>query len=265
MKPHRQQTMCILTLVVDDEPLARRNLTLLLRGDPDVGEIIECGSGEQAVQAIRHRKPDLVFLDVQMPECGGFDILEQLDTDVPPAIIFVTAYDRYAIHALEAGAVGYLLKPFNDAQFERALARAKGNITRSAPLPGSRAKLAIRSPGRLLLLDIAQIDWIEAADYCACLHSGGATHILRRTLTELERNLSDDAFIRIHRSTIINLDRVRGLELQNAGEYDVVLECGARLRVSRRYRKRLYERLGLKIARFEDINSRIAHPLDADM
>lgn len=238
----------IRTLVVDDEPLARRNLTVLLREDADIGAIIECESGDRAVAIIKERKPDLLFLDVQMPECDGFDVLEQLGTDLPPAIIFVTAYDTYAIQAFEAGAIDYLLKPFDNARFARALARAKESILRSASLPPQAAKLAIKSPGRLHFVDMSQIDWIEAASYYACIHVGKDTHILRRTLAELERDLGDANFLRIHRSTIINLHRVLELELQETGEYELVLESGARLRVSRRYRKRLYDRLGLLAA-----------------
>ena len=235
----------IRAMVVDDEPLARRNLTVLLRGDPDIGLIEECGSGVEAIAAIRRLKPDLVFLDVQMPECGGFDVLELLGVDLPRAIIFVTAYDEYALRAFEAGALDYLLKPFDDARFGRALNRAKDKLAHYGSLPSQPARrLAVRSPGRLLFLEVSGIDWIEAASYYACLHVGGETHIIRRTLSDLERDLGEDKFIRIHRSIIVNLDRIHGLELQSGGEYEVVLKSGARLRLSRRFRKRLEDRMG---------------------
>jgi two-component system LytT family response regulator len=182
-----------------------------------------------------------VFLDVQMPECGGFDVLELLGTALPPAIIFVTAYDEYALRAFEVGALDYLLKPFDDARFHRALQRAKDKLAHYAVEQPTR-RLVVRSPGQLLFLNVSDIDWIEAASYYACLHVGRDTHILRRTLSELESELGD-GFIRIHRSIIVNVERVQGLELQNAGEYEVVLKSSVRLRLSRRFRKRLQDRL----------------------
>lgn len=161
--------MNIRTLVVDDEPLARRNVTVLLQGDPDIGSIAECGSGAEAIETIRQSQPDLVFLDVQMPECGGFDVLEQLGADLPRAVIFVTAYDAYALRAFEAGALDYLLKPFDDARFRRALHRAKDRLAHSGPLDSRPAKrLVVRSPGRLLFVNVADIDWIEAARDWSC-------------------------------------------------------------------------------------------------
>ncbi len=239
-----ERTEPIRALVVDDEALARRNVTVLLRGDPDIGSIEECNSGIEAVEIIRRWKPELVFLDVQMPECGGFDVLELLGADLPRAIIFVTAYDEYALRAFEAGALDYLLKPFDDARFGRALNRAKDKLTRfGSPSSQPARRLVVRSPGRLLFLDVADIDWIDAASYYACLHVGGDTHIIRRTLSELERDLGEERFVRIHRSIIVNLDRIHGLELQSGGEYEVVLKSKVRLRLSRRFRKRLQDRM----------------------
>jgi two-component system LytT family response regulator len=240
----------IRALVVDDEALARRNVTVLLQGDPDIGSIEECASGVEAIEVIRRWKPDLVFLDVQMPECGGFDVLEQLGADLPRIIIFVTAYDEYALRAFEAGALDYLLKPFDDARFGRALHRAKDKLAHYAPLQSQLAKrLVVRSPGQLLFVNVSDIDWIEAASYYACLHVGRDTHIIRRTLSELERDLGEESFIRIHRSIIVNLDRIQGLELQSGGEYEVVLKSKVRLRLSRRFRKRLQDRMGAMSAR----------------
>lgn len=234
----------IRALVVDDEPLARRNVTVLLRGDPDIASIDECSSGVEAIEAIRRSKPDLVFLDVQMPECGGFDVLELLGADLPHAVIFVTAYDTYALRAFEAGALDYLLKPFDDARFTRALNRAKEKLAHYAPLqPQPARRLVVRSPGQLLFLNVSEIDWIEAASYYACLHVGRETHIIRRTLSELARDLGEEQFVRIHRSIIVNFDRVHGLELQSGGDYEVMLKSGERLRLSRRFRKQLQERL----------------------
>jgi two-component system, LytTR family, response regulator len=242
--------------VVDDESLARRNLTVLLRRDPDIGSVVECGSGLEAIEEIRKSKPGLVFLDVQMPECGGFDVLELLGSDLPPTIIFVTAYDEYALRAFEAGALDYLLKPFDDARFGRALSRAKEKLAHWSrgsgdvpsgdylpPQPRAAERLVVRSQGQVLFLSVEDIDWIEAAGYYACLHVGSDTHILRRPLSELEQDLGDEKFIRIHRSIVVNLDRIRGLEFQTSGEYEVVLKSRVRLRLSRRYRKRLQDRM----------------------
>jgi two-component system LytT family response regulator len=231
--------------VVDDESLARRNLTVLLRRDPDIGPVAECGSGLEAIEEIRKSKPGLVFLDVQMPECGGFEVLELLGSDLPPTIIFVTAYDEYALRAFEAGALDYLLKPFDDARFSRALNRAKEKLAHYLPpQPRAAERLVVRSQGQVLFLSVVDIDWIEAAGYYACLHVGSDTHILRRSLSELEQDLGDEQFIRIHRSIVVNLDRIRALELQTSGEYEVVLKSKVRLRLSRRYRKRLQDRMG---------------------
>jgi two-component system LytT family response regulator len=230
-------------LVVDDEEWARTNVTALLRRDADVGSIAECSSGSAAIEAIRQSKPDLLFLDVQMPECDGFDVIEMLGGDAPPVIIFVTAYDQYALRAFEAGALDYLLKPFDDARFNRALLRAKDRLATSARPEQRPQRLVVKTPGQLLFVNADDIDWIEAAGYYACLHVGSKTHILRRTLLELERDLGEKKFIRIHRSIIVNLERIGGLELRDNGDYEVVLKSKDRLRMSRRYRKRLQERL----------------------
>jgi two-component system, LytTR family, response regulator len=245
VQPEERPTK-IRTLVVDDEPLARSSLTVLLRLDPEIEIVSECGSGMEALAEIRSKKPDLVFLDVQMPECDGFDVLELLGRDLPPAVVFVTAYDQYALRAFEAGALDYLLKPFDNARFDRALGRAKERIVHGKDLPRKMERLAIKSVGQIWFLKISEIDWIEAADYYACLHAGTRTHLLRRSMSELDEELDHAVFCRIHRSTIVNLDRVRGLELNEDGEYEVLLDNGTRLRLSRRYRKQLRSRLGVR-------------------
>jgi two-component system LytT family response regulator len=179
-----------------------------------------------------------------MPECGGFDVLELLGSDLSSTIIFVTAYDEYAVRAFEAGALDYLLKPFDDARFSRALNRAKDKLAHYAPLsPRPAERLVVKSRGRVQFLNVADIDWVEAADYYVCLHIGSDTHLVRRTLSELARDLGEERFIRIHRSVIVNLERIRALELQIAGEYEVVLKSNIRLRLSRRYRKGLQDRM----------------------
>jgi len=235
----------IRAVVVDDEPLARSSLKLLLRRDPEVELVGECKSGMEALAEIRRKKPELVFLDVQMPECDGFDVLEQLGSEMPPALVFVTAYDQYALRAFEAGALDYLLKPFDNARFERALNRAKERIEQGKETPRKIERLAIKSAGQVLFQKISEIDWIEAADYYVCLHVGTKTHLLRRSMSDVDQELEQAAFCRIHRSAIVNLERVRQLEISEDGGTDVVLNSGTRLRLSRRYRKDLQARLGL--------------------
>jgi two-component system LytT family response regulator len=250
----------IRAVVVDDEAWARRNLTVLLRRDPDIGTVIECESGLEAVEILRKSKPDLVFLDVQMPGCGGFDVLELLGNNLPSTIIFVTAYDEYALRAFEAGALDYLLKPFDDARFHRALARAKDKIAHYTPSQPHRVeRIVVKSRGEVLFLKVADIDWIEAVGYYACLHLGNDTHLLRRTMLDLVRDLDESKFMRIHRSVIVNLDRIHALELQDTGDYEVVLRSKVRLRLSRRFRKRLQDRMVISAARTSspgDIKSR---------
>jgi len=199
----------------------------------------------EALAEIRSTKPDLVFLDVQMPECDGFDVLEMLGGELPPAVVFVTAYDQYALRAFEAGALDYMLKPFDNDRFERALGRAKERIRQGKDQPRNPERLAIRGAGQVLFLKVSEIDWIEAADYYACLHVGTKTHLLRRSMAELEQELVEFVFCRIHRSTIVNLNRIRGLKVGQDGEYEVLLDTGAGLRLSRRYRKQLQGRLGV--------------------
>ncbi len=233
----------IATLIVDDEPLARANIATLLASDPEISIVGECVSGAQAIEAVREKKPSLLFLDVQMPGCDGFDVLERLGSDAPSAVVFVTAYDKYAIQAFEVEALDYLLKPFDDARFFRALARAKAHLLqRTAKLPGLQ-RLIVKSAGRVVFLQTAEVDWIEAADYYACLHVGARTHLVRRSMSDLERDLDPKMFCRTHRSSIVNIARVRELRLDSNGEYEVVLNDGTKLKVSRSYREQLQQRM----------------------
>ena len=233
----------IRALIVDDEPPSRSNLAVLLRRDREIEIIGECGSGMEAIAEIRTHRPDLLFLDVQMPECDGFDVLEFLGKNLPPAIIFVTAYDQYALRAFEAGALDYLLKPFDNARFELALERAQKRIALQKVSPQRPDRLVIKETGQVWFVKLADVDWIEAADYYACLHVGSKTHLLRRSMADLEQELDPDFFCRIHRSTIVSLDRVDRIELNQDGEHDVILNTGAKLRLSRRYRKEFEARL----------------------
>jgi two-component system, LytTR family, response regulator len=236
----------IRTVIVDDEPLARGNLLVLLRLDPEIEVVAQCGSGIEALDEIRKSKPDLVFLDVQMPECDGFDVLEQLGEDQPRAIVFVTAYDQYALRAFEAGALDYLLKPFDNARFERALQRAKQNLQGDRPSPHKPERIIVKSAGQVLFVRHAEIDWVEAADYYSCLHVGTKTYLVRRSMADLESQLHPAIFCRVHRSAIVNLNRVAGLQTGAEGESEVLLHNGEKLRLSRRYRAQLQERLGLR-------------------
>jgi two-component system LytT family response regulator len=232
----------IRTLIVDDEPLARTTIAELLRNDPEISVVGECGSGTEAIEAVRTCRPALLFLDVQMPGCDGFDVIEQLGGDSPKAVVFVTAYDKYALKAFEAEALDYLLKPYSDSRFFRMLTRAKA-LLQSAVEPRPLDRLMVKSAGRVIFLRAAEIDWIEAADYYACLHVGERSHLLRRSMGDLERELDREIFCRIHRSAIVNISRVRELRLDANGEYEVVLQNGAQLRLSRTYREQLQTRL----------------------
>jgi len=237
----------IRTLIVDDEPLARADIGRFLDPHPSIAIIGECGSGSEALAAIRTLRPDLVFLDVQMPECDGFEVLERLGSVLAPVIVFVTAYDHYALRAFEAGALDYLLKPFDATRFDRALARALDRVAavRAALVPAN-AQIAIRGIGEVAFVRVADIDWIEAADYYACLHVGATTHILRRTLADLESELLPFGFARAHRSTIVNLARVARVALGADGEHEIELRDGTRIKLSRTYRRALFADLDLR-------------------
>lgn len=233
----------IRALIVDDEAPARASVRVLLNRDPQIEIVGECSSGSDAISAIRNLRPDLVFLDVQMPECDGFDVLEMLGGNQPPAIVFVTAYDQFALRAFDAGALDYLLKPFDNRRFELALDRAKQRIQLGIAPPKRPERLAIKTGGQMLFIPTADIDWIEAADYYASLHVGGKTHLIRRALSELEGDLDPQTFCRVHRSAIVNLSRVTALETGPDGEHELRLRDGTTLPLSRRYRKQLQARM----------------------
>ncbi len=252
--------MKIKTLIVDDEPLARERLRTMLKDEPEIVLVGECGDGRQAVETIRRERPQLVFLDVQMPELDGFEVLEKLGEAVPPAVIFVTAFDQFAVKAFEVHAVDYLLKPFDRPRLKAALQRAldllgqpEGQDMRqqlAALLADLRApdkptaRLAVKTEGRVLLVRTAEIDWIEAADNYVILHVGTQSHVLRETLTSLEGRLDPTRFLRISRSTIVNVEQVKELQPLFHGEHLVVLRNGTKLNLSRNYRDKL-KALGL--------------------
>lgn len=226
-------------LVVDDEPLARSNLAVLLAREAGVALVGECGSAEEAAAAIDALRPDLLFLDVEMPECDGFDLLERIGPAPAFGIVFVTAHHQFALRAFEVGALDYLLKPFDDRRFGQVLERVRQRLA----LPGATRRFIVRNGGTLDVVKFPDIDWIEASDYYATLHAAGRAHMLRRSLADLDTELAAHGFCRIHRSAIVNLDRIRALEVRADGEYDIVLRSGERLRMSRRYRRPLLDRL----------------------
>ena len=239
--PRSSESQRLRVLVVDDEPQARSNLRVLLTADARIESVSECSGGAEAVAVIRSAEPDLVFLDVQMPEMDGFDVIETLGAEAP-VVVFVTAYDEHAVRAFDAGALDYLLKPFDNQRFAVALARARKRIAANRAAAGVSPPVAVKERGRIVYVDQRDIEWIEAADYYVCVHAAEKSHLLRRTMAELERELDHGLFCRVHRSAIVNVLRVRSLELGD-GDGSVVLKSGTRLPLSRRYRKQVQTRL----------------------
>lgn len=241
--------MPIRTIVVDDEPLAREKLLGFLESEPDFQVIRECRDGAEALAAIESERPDLVFLDVQMPELDGFEVLDRLDRARLPAVIFVTAYDRYALKAFEVHAVDYLLKPFDRERFKTALARAREQQQidtmkeKLEDLLDQRAKypdrMEVKTSGRVVILKVTEIDWVDAAGNYVKIHAGPETLTLRETMGGIEKRLDPNLFMRIHRSTIVNIERIRELQQQFHGDYVVVLKSGQRLTLSRSYREKM--------------------------
>jgi two-component system LytT family response regulator len=248
------------TVIVDDEPLGRERIRTLLAGDAEVEIVGEASDGKAAVASIRKLKPDLLFLDVQMPEMSGFEVLEAIAGAEMPAVIFVTAYDQYAVKAFQVHALDYLLKSFDRERFGQAVQRAKVELARGRERKfdarlmalledlqqqhGKPERLVVRSAGRIVFLRVEEIDWIEAADNYVCLHVGRESHLLRGTMGSIEERLDPRKFLRIHRSTIVNLDRVRELAPLFHGDYAVRLRDGTELVLSRGYREKLKEPLG---------------------
>lgn len=250
----------IRTLIVDDEPLARRKIRRMLAHDPEVEILGDCANGREALAAISTHNPDLVFLDVQMPEIDGFDVLESIPPAAMPFVIFVTAYDQYALRAFEVSAVDYLVKPFDRRRFEKSLQRAKSRLATErgsdlnqqtlALLEELKARsshierLVIKAGGRAFFLKTDEIDWIEAEGKYVRLHVGKESYLLREAIGSMEGQLDPKKFPRIHRSTIVNIERVRELQPWFHNEYRVILKDGTELMLSRSCRKRLGELLG---------------------
>ena len=252
--------MKIRVLIVDDEPIARQGICALLGADPEVEIVGQAGDGRAAVQAIRTLEPDIVFLDVQMPELDGFDVVDAVGTDAVGAFVFVTAYDEYALRAFDVNAVDYLLKPFDRERFRAALDRAKkalrsrdsGELQERVdallrmleqPAPAIERKpvqrIVVKDAGRVMFVRPAEIDWIDAAGNYVQLHTGKDKHLLRETMAGIEARLDPDRFIRISRSLIVNLDRIKEVQPLYNGSYLFVLLDGTKLESSRRYRQKL--------------------------
>ena len=249
--------MKIRTLIVDDEPLARERVKRFLRDERDIEVIGECGNGSDAIKTIHEKEPDLVFLDIQMPEKNGFDVIKSISGKHLPTIVFITAYDQYALQAFDVHALDYLLKPFNRERFHRAVSRAKEQIDgqkrgeldeRLASLISSITpekkyleRLVVKSVGRVFFLKTQEIDWIEASGNYLKLHVGRDAHMIRETMNAVEAKLDPSQFMRIHRSNIVNVDRIKELHPMFSGDYSVILRDGTELALSRNYRERFLE------------------------
>ena len=253
--PNGENPMPLTTLIVDDEPLAREGLRLLLSKDPDVSAIREAKDGREAVAAIQESNPDLLFLDVQMPEMDGFAVVRNIGAEHMPAVVFVTAHDQYAIRAFEINALDYLLKPVIEERFVKTLMRAKSRISTRVAADSSQQiislletiasprsylkRLAVRLAGKTEFVDVEDVDWIEAAENYAEVHAGRATHLVHVTMNTLEKSLDPENFVRIHRSLIVNLGRIKHLQPDAHGEYVITLRDGVRLQSGRTYLGRL--------------------------
>ena len=236
-------------LIIDDEPPARKKLTMLLREEPDIEVVGQASNGIEAVAAIEEHRPDVVFLDIQMPGMNGFEVLEALGMDDLPLVVFVTAYDQHAVKAFEVHAADYLLKPFDRQRLQSCLARLRGkgdsvNSKLKELLAEFRSRdylsrVIVKSRGRVLFLKLEEVDWIETSANYVELHSAKQSYLLRETLSALEHRLNPSQFVRVHRSTIVNIDRIQELQPWSHGDFIVVLKDGTKLRISRRYRENL--------------------------
>jgi two-component system, LytTR family, response regulator len=244
--------MTIRALIIDDEPLARRRLRTLLTSEADIEVVGECDDGASAIVGTRRLMPDLLFLDIQMPGLDGFDVLEALGPATSPAVIFVTAHDDYALRAFDVHAVDYLLKPFDRSRLRQALSRVRAmrvDVTEVgrrllalvADVRASRSleRLVVKSRGRVYFVRVEEIDWIQTAGHYLVLHVAGQEHLIRETFKTLEQRLDPDRFVRVHRSIIVNIDRIRQLAPTFHGEYELELRDGTRLASGRGYSERL--------------------------
>ena len=241
----------IRTLIVDDEPLARRGLRRLLEAEADIEIVGEAASGTAAVEAIESLKPELVFLDIQMPEMDGLEVVATVTPEQMPAVVFVTAFDQYALDAFDLNAADYVLKPVDPERFQRALARARqrmatGNQDEVAARlmrlletirPARRERLVVRSAGKIQFVDIDDIDWITAEDNYVRIHAAGKTYLMRETVGGIEERLDPARFVRIRRSTIVRIERIREIRPLMNGTFELLLEDGTRVTSARRFRE----------------------------
>lgn len=274
--------MPIRVLVVDDEPIARRRVRRLLRLEPDVDVVDEVGSGSEAIDAIRKDRPDLVLLDVQMPDVDGFGVVGALGAEAMPPTIFVTAYNEYAVRAFDVNAIDYLLKPYDPERFRSAFQRARSHLEREssaeqgrriralleqvigedrtsaaladrvapagaapAPMPRTRCldRLMVKHDGRVFFVKVSDVDWFEASGNYVRVHTGKVSHLIRETMHHIEGQLDPSMFVRIHRAVIVNIDRIKELQPWFAGDYVVILRDGRQLKLSRTYREHLQSRM----------------------
>jgi two-component system LytT family response regulator len=230
----------IRTLIVDDEPLAREKVARHLEAHRDIEVVGECGDGESAIRQILKLEPDLVFLDIHLPECDAFEVLRRASVKRSPAVIFVTAYDEYALKAFEVQALDYLVKPFDDARFQVALDRGRDQLAHARSRGAAMAdRLLVHHAGSIRILKYGDIDWVESAGNYVRLHVGAEAYLYRKTMQHMEEVLDPARFVRIHRSSIVNLDRIRELQPLFKGTYTVVLQDGNKLTLSPVYRNRL--------------------------
>jgi two-component system LytT family response regulator len=247
--------MALRVLIIDDEDVARDGCRIVLARDPEISTILEAGNGREAVEAILDLRPDLVFLDIQMPAMDGFAVVEEVGAQLMPEVVFVTAHDQYAVRAFEINAIDYLLKPVSAKRWTQALARAKARLGKQSVAHTQRqlsalldvivrdrkyvTRLAVPVLGKTVLLDVREIDWIEGAQNYARLHVGATTFMLHVPMSTLTSSLDTNMFLRIHRSTIVNVKRVKDLQVADHGEYILTLSTGTRLRSGRTYRERV--------------------------
>ncbi|HXE62797.1 MAG TPA: LytTR family DNA-binding domain-containing protein [Bryobacteraceae bacterium] len=245
-------------LIVDDERLSRQRLRRLLALEPECDVVGECENGNEALQALSRERPDIIFLDVQMPELDGFDVVRAIENS-RPLVIFISAFDEHALRAFEVHAFDYLLKPFDRRRFRESLNRAKNHLARDRSessddrlramfenfTTNRRApdRIAVRTNGRVVFVKIDDVDWIEASDNYVCLHCGKDTHVLRETMGQIESRLDPARFLRVHRSAIVNLDRIKELQPWFRGDYRVVLRDGTELTLTKSHREKLESRL----------------------
>jgi two-component system LytT family response regulator len=248
----------IRAVIADDEPLARERLRTLLAAEPDVELVDECKDGVETAEALARHRPDVLFLDVQMPERDGFRLLDDLPPGIAPLVVFVTAYPEYAVRAFDAAAADYLLKPFDRERFARTMARVRERLRgepqlraelaalleQLRPQPSGLGHIPVRAGQRTVLVRIEEIDWIESAGNYVTLHVGAQEHLLRETLSELQSRLSPRQFVRVHRTAIVNLDRIQALVPTPHGDHRLILRDGRELTLSRTYRARLEQLLG---------------------